>query len=173
MNFSTWAIRNPVPPIALFLVLCVAGLFSFDRLAITRFPNIDLPIISVSVGQLGASPAELANQVTKPLEDAISSLAGMDHISSKTSSGATLIMAQFLLETDTTVALNRVKDAVAETRGDLPDGISEPIVRALDVTGEAIMTFAVSDRKRSIEELSYFIDEVIAPRKQVGGRGGK
>lgn len=166
MNFSTWAIRNPVPPIALFLVLCIVGMFSFQRLPITLFPNIDVPIITVKISQPGASPAEMANQVTKPVEDAIAVVAGVDHISSTTSSGSVQITAQFLLETDSSKALDDVKDAVSEVRDDLPGSITEPIIRKLDVTGEAILTYAISDRTKSVEELSYFVDDVIARELQ-------
>ncbi len=162
MNFSTMAIRNPVPPIALFLVLCLAGLFSFRALPVTRFPNIDLPIVTVSISQSGATPSELVNQVTKPVEDAVAVLSGVDHVSSTTTNGSVQVTVQFLLETDSAEALNDVKDAVAETRGDLPDGITEPIVKKLDVTGDAIVTYAISDPTRSLEELSYFVDEVVA-----------
>jgi multidrug efflux pump subunit AcrB len=166
VNFSTWAIRNPVPPIALFLVLCLAGLFSFSRLPVTRFPNIDLPIITISISQPGAAPTELVNQVTRPIEDAVATLSGVDHVESVTDDGSVEIVVQFLLETDTTEALNDVQDAVAETRSELPNDITEPIIRALDVTGDAIVTYAVADRTRTLEELSYFVDDVIARELQ-------
>ena len=72
MNLSELSIRHPVPPIAGFLVLCVIGLVAFQQLPITRFPNIDLPIITVTVAQPGAAPEELVSQVTRPIEDAVS-----------------------------------------------------------------------------------------------------
>jgi hydrophobe/amphiphile efflux-1 (HAE1) family protein len=162
MNFSTWAIRNPIPSIALFLVLVVAGLVSFASLPVTRFPNLDFPLVTVSVGQAGVAPSELVTQVTRPIEDSIASLAGLDHISSVTADSSVVITVQFELDTDSDRALNDVKDAVAAVRGDLPEGVSEPIVRRLDVTGEPIMTYAVSDVTRSLEDLSDFVDDVIA-----------
>ena len=71
-NFSAWSIRNPVPAILLFAVLMLMGLQAFSRLPITQFPNIDVPVIAVSVGQSGAAPAELETQITKRIEDAVS-----------------------------------------------------------------------------------------------------
>ena len=155
MNMSTWAIRNPVPSLALFLVLLVVGLVSFGQLPVTRFPNIDLPIITVSVAQPGAAPLELTSQVTKPVEDAISSVTGVRHITSVATDSSAQITVEFELETDSDRALNDVKDALSGVRDELPDSISEPIVKRLDVTGLPIMTYAVSDPSRSIEELSY------------------
>jgi multidrug efflux pump subunit AcrB len=79
-NFSAWSIRNPVPPILLFAVLLLMGVQSFNRLPITQFPNIDVPLIVVSVGQSGAAPAELESQITKRVEDAVSGLAGVKNV---------------------------------------------------------------------------------------------
>ena len=80
MNIATWAIRRPVPPLALFLVLCIVGVVSFVRLPVTQFPNIDVPIITVSVTQPGAAPAEMASQIVKPIESAVSDVVGVKHV---------------------------------------------------------------------------------------------
>ncbi|WP_102106725.1 efflux RND transporter permease subunit [Oceaniglobus roseus] len=172
MNMSTWAIRSPVPSIAAFLVLCVVGLYSFFSLPVTRFPNIDVPIVTVSVAQAGAAPSELVTQVTKPIEDSISSITGVKHITSNVTDSSSVTTVEFELETDSDRALNDVKDAVAKVRSDLPDSITEPQIQRLDVTGEAIMTYAVSDPTRSIEDLSWFVDEVLKRELQgVSGLG--
>ncbi len=161
MNMSTWAIRNPVPPIAAFLVLVVVGLFAFRGLPVTQFPNIDVPIITVNVGQPGAAPSELITQVTKPIEDSISAITGVKHQTSVATDSSSVTTVEFELSTDSDRALNDVKDAVARVRAQLPDSISEPVIQRLDVTGQAIMTYAVADASRSIEDLSYFVDEVL------------
>ncbi|HYF56157.1 MAG TPA: efflux RND transporter permease subunit, partial [Salinarimonas sp.] len=87
MNVSAWAIRKPIPSIVLFIVLMILGVFSFRQLPITRFPNIDIPIISVTVTQVGAAPSELQNQVTKRVEDAIAGLTDVKHIISTIAEG--------------------------------------------------------------------------------------
>ena len=87
LNISAWAIRKPIPSIVLFIVLLVLGIFSFRQLPITRFPNIDIPIVSVTVTQAGAAPSELQNQVTKRVEDAVSGINGVKHIISTISEG--------------------------------------------------------------------------------------
>jgi len=162
MNMSTWAIRKPVPSLALFLVLFLVGLVSFSRLPVTQFPNIDIPIITISIAQPGAAPSEIVNQVIKPIEDAVSDGTGVRHVLATATDSAASLMIEFELETDTDRALNDIKDAVASVRGDIPDAATEPLIQRLDVTGQAILTYAVSDNTLSIDALSYFVDEVVA-----------
>ena len=161
MNFATWSIRNPVPPVALFLVLLVAGLFSFQRLPVTAMPNVDLPIVQVSIAQPGAAPSELISQVVQPVEDSIASVTNVRHITSTATDSAATITVQFELETNSDRAVNDVKDAIANVRAELPDSIVEPVVQRLDLTGYPILVYAVSDPGQSIEGLSKFVDDVI------------
>jgi multidrug efflux pump subunit AcrB len=160
-DISTWAIRNPVPPIVLFLVLCLLGITSFFNLPITRFPNIDVPLISVTVTQSGAAPAELESQVTKRVEDALSSITGVKNIISTMNDGVTNIAAEFRLEVPTAKALEDVKDAIANIRGDLPASIDDPIIQRIDVEGQAIQTFAASSPGMTLEQLSWYVDDVV------------
>lgn len=162
MNFSAWSIRQPVPAIALFVVLLLVGLYSFGRLPVTAMPNIDLPLVQVTVSQPGAAPSELTRQVIQPIEDSISSITGVRHITAAATDSAAHIYVEFELETDTDRAVNDVKDAVANVRADLPESIIEPLVKRLDVTGQAILTYAVSDPAQSMEQLSDFVDDVVA-----------
>src|SRR3569623_1824127 len=82
MNFSAWAIRNPIAPLLAFGLLMLLGIHSFFGLPITRFPNIDVPIVSVQVTQAGAAPAELETQVPREVEDAVAGISGVDFIQS-------------------------------------------------------------------------------------------
>ncbi len=169
-NFSAWSIRNPVPPILLFAVLLLMGLQSFSRLPVTQFPNIDVPIIAVSVGQSGAAPAELESQITKRVEDAVSGLAGVKNVTSTMSDGNSTTAIEFRLEVPTDQALDDVKDAVAKIRGNLPGGIDEPIVQKIDVEGQAIQTYAVKAPGMTLEELSWYVDDIV--KRQVQGLPG-
>ena len=166
MNVSAWAIRKPVPSLVLFAVLMVLGWYSFNQLPITKFPNVDIPIISVIIQQPGAAPSELETQVTKKVEDAVSSVNGIKHIISSVSEGQSSTTIEFRLETNTDRAINDVKDAVARIRADLPRTIQEPIVSRLDVVGLPIMTYAVSSANMSLEQLSWFVDDVVARNLQ-------
>ncbi len=169
-NFSAWSIRNPVPPILLFAVLLLMGWQSFMRLPITQFPNIDVPLIAVSVAQSGAAPAELESQITKRVEDAVSGIAGMKNINSTMSDGTSTTVIEFRLEKPTDQALEDVKDAIAKIRSNLPGGIDEPIIQKIDVEGQAIQTYAVKAPGMTLEQLSWYVDDVV--RRQVQGLPG-
>lgn len=166
MNFSSWSIRHPIPPIALFVVLTVLGVFAFIRLPVTQFPNIDFPIIRISIAQPGAAPMELTNQVVKPIENSVWDLNAIRHVTALANDGAATITVEFEIGTDTDRALNDVKDSVESIRSDLPESITEPVIERVDVTGSPILTYAVFDRSRSVGELSYFIDDVVSRQLQ-------
>ncbi len=170
MNLSTWSIRHPVPPIALFVVLCIAGMVSFFRLPVTAMPNVDLPVVLVHVAAPGTAPSEIASQVIQPIESEVSDIAGLRHVEATARDGMAQLTIQFEMGTNTDRALNDVKDAVTAARDQMPDTTSDPVVQRLDFTGRPILTFAVSDQTRSIEELSSFVDDVVARALQ--GAGG-
>lgn len=173
LNISAWAIRQPVPSILLFVVLMALGLFAFSNLPITRFPNIDVPIVSVVVTQPGAAPVELETQVTKRIEDAIAGISGVKHQTSNIVEGSSTTLIEFQLETPVDRAVNDVKDAVARVRAELPRTIDEPIVQRLDVVGLPIVTYAARAPAMTAEELSWFVDDVIARQLQsVSGVSG-
>ena len=147
MNFSAWAIRNPIAPILAFVMLMVLGWQSFNSLPITRFPNIDVPLVGITVVQPGAAPAEMESQVTKELEDAVAGVNGVKNVTSTVNDGISTTVVEFRMEVPTDKAVQDVKDAIDKIRGDLPGDVDAPIVSRIDVEGQAIMTFAVSAPK--------------------------
>jgi multidrug efflux pump subunit AcrB len=161
MNVSAWSIRNPVPPLVLFLVLMVVGWFSFMNLPITRFPNIDVPIVQIRVYQAGAAPTELEAQVSKKIEDAIAGVNGIKHITTTVTEGSSLSVVEFRLEINPDRAINDVKDAIARVRSELPRTIEEPIVSRLDIEGLPIVTYAARAPGMTPEQLSWFVDDVV------------
>ncbi len=161
-NLSAWSIRKPVPTLVLFLVLTVVGWISFTRLGIDANPNIDIPAVSVTVTQPGAGPSELETQVTKKVEDAIAGLGNIDNMISTVNDGASNTVVNFVLGTDSDRATNDVRNAVAQIRQNLPADINEPIVRRLEFAGGPIMTYAVVSERRSVEDLSYLVDQTIS-----------
>ncbi|MBU1400508.1 MAG: efflux RND transporter permease subunit [Alphaproteobacteria bacterium] len=169
-NFSAWSIRNPVPPILLFIVLMALGLMSFSKLPITRFPNIDIPLVSVTVIDPGVAPSELETQVTKRVEDAVANISGVKNVISTLTEGNSQTVVEFRLEVETQTAVNDVKDAIERIRSDLPATADEPIVSRIDVEGQAIVTYAVSAPAMTLEELSWFVDDTVI-RKLQGLKG--
>jgi multidrug efflux pump subunit AcrB len=170
MNFSAWSIRNPIAPLLAFALLMFVGIQAFYALPITRFPNIDVPVVAITVTQSGASPAELEMQVTKEVEDAVASISGIDEVQSTVTDGQSQTVVVFRIEKPTEEAVQDTKDAIDKIRGDLPAGIEEPIVSKIDVEGQAIQTFAVSSPNMTLEELSWFVDDTI--KRALQGQAG-
>ncbi|MGE6739931.1 efflux RND transporter permease subunit [Allorhizobium pseudoryzae] len=170
MNFSAWSIRNPIAPLLAFALLVFLGIGAFNSLPITRFPNIDVPVVSITVTQSGASPSELEMQVTKEVEDAVASISGVDEITSTVTDGQSTTAVLFRIEKPTEEAVQDVKDAIDRIRGDLPASVDEPIVSKVDVEGQAIQTFAVSSPNMTLEELSWFVDDTV--KRSLQGQPG-
>lgn len=161
-NISAWSIRRPVPTLVLFLILTVVGWFSFTQLGIDNNPNIDIPVVTITVTQPGAGPAELESQVTEAIEDAVAGLGNIDSMISTIDDGVSTTTVNFVLGTDSDRATNDVRNAVAQIRQELPQDINEPIVQRLEFAGGPIITYAVVSQRRTVEELSYLVDETIS-----------
>jgi multidrug efflux pump subunit AcrB len=161
-NISAWSMRSPMPAIVSFLALAVLGITSFIALPITRFPNIDFPIIEVTITESGAAPSELETQVTRKVEDAVASANGVWHVLSTVADGASVTTIQFYIGTDVDRALNDVKDHVAKIRADLPRTIDEPLIERLDIEGLPIVTYSASAPGMNVAALSWFVDDTVA-----------
>ncbi|MGL4635777.1 MAG: efflux RND transporter permease subunit [Beijerinckiaceae bacterium] len=170
VNISAYSIRKPIPSILLFIVLCLLGWMSFMQLPVTRFPNIDVPVISVTVTQSGAAPAELETQVTKRIEDAVSGITGVKRLISTMNDGRSTTVVEFQLEVNVEKALNDVKDSVSKVRAELPRTVDEPIIEKIDVEGQAILTYAVASPGLTLEQLSWHVDDVV--KRQLQGAKG-
>jgi len=178
-NISAWAIRNPIPPSLLFLLLTVVGLVSFFQMKITANPDISAPLVSVTINRPSAAPTELETQVTQLVEGAIAGIGNVKNISSVVQEGSSTTSVEFHIGTNVDRATNDVRDAVARIRSELPEGILEPQVRRIDIDGGALAYVAVESTAMTLEELSWFVDNVIAKRMvsisgvaQVGRSGG-
>ncbi|MCQ1768588.1 efflux RND transporter permease subunit [Neorhizobium galegae] len=167
MNISAWAIRNPLPSILLFLILVAAGLYSFSRLPVTYFPTIDEPAVNVTIDQPGGAPSELETEVTRLVEDAVASLAGVEEIKSTVTQGRSVTAVEFELGViSPDRAMGDVRDAVAKIRSDLPDGIDEPVIERAEEEAQAVVTYAVTSQDMTVAELSWFVDDVVARQLQ-------
>ena len=170
LNVSAWAIRKPIPALVFFFILTALGIVHFRELPVTQMPNIDLPIVMVTVTQSGAAPSELETQVTKKVENAIAGISGVKHITSSISEGASVTLVEFHLETLVDRAVNDTRDAITKIRMDLPRSIDEPQIQRIDIEGLPIVTYAVSAPNMTTEQVSWFIDDTLARALQ-GVRG--
>lgn len=158
MNFVTWSIRNPVPVIVLFVALSVAGLISFPQLSVQDRPDIELPAVVVTVPYPGVPPSQLESEVTRKIEDAVSSVTGIEHINSTVNEGTSTTVIEFQFERPLSEAVDDVRDAVTRIRSDLPADAREPIVSRVTTAGSPVVTFGVESPNMSDTELSWFVD---------------
>lgn len=162
LRISAWGIRNPIPVAILFVCLTIWGLMSYGRLPIKQFPNISFPIVVVSVAQFGASPSEMENQITRPIENALSTVQNVKHIVSSVVLGVSTTSLEFELGSDLQKATDDVRTAVDQVRVQLPNGIDPPQVQRVDVDSSPILTVAVSSPTLSVQDLSWFVDDTVA-----------
>ena len=161
-NISAWCIRNPVPPIVMFVLLMLAGIVSFNRMDVNDNPDIEFPAVQVIVSQPGAAPSELETQVTQRVEAAVRGVSGVDEMSSYVGEGNSRTMVQFAIGTPIDRAYNDVNQAISQIRSDLPDGILEPQVVRVDIAGGPITYFAVEASDMTLEQLSWYVDNTVA-----------
>ena len=160
-NISAWSIRNPIVPLLAFFGLMLAGIMAFNQMDVQDQPDIEFPVVIVSIAQPGAAPSEIENQITQRVEAAVQTLDGIDSLRSTASEGNSTTQVTFDLGTDIAEAVNEVKAAVDQIRGELPDGILEPRVSKQQTSSNPIVYFGVTADNMTLEELSWFIDDTI------------
>ncbi|MDX2275654.1 MAG: efflux RND transporter permease subunit [Hyphomonadaceae bacterium] len=157
-NISAAAIRNPIPPILLILALLIAGTVSFFRLPINQIPNVDFPVLTVTVTQAGAAPAEMETQIAQRVEAALSGVQGVRRVTTEVSPGASTSRVELQLNQDINQAVDDARDAVTRIRANLPADINEPIIQRLDFAAQPIAYYALEAPTMTEEERSWFID---------------
>lgn len=170
MNFSAWAIRQPTPSILLFFMLTVAGLIAFQRLGIQSMPDMEFPSVTLIASVPGAAPEQLEAEVARPIEDAISSIGSVRHVSTTINDGVVSLMIEFTYEKDTQEAVIDVRDAVARIRSTLPDEMQEPVVSRVEIAGLPMVSYAVSSDRIDEADLSWFVDDTVS-RELLQARG--
>jgi hydrophobe/amphiphile efflux-1 (HAE1) family protein len=163
-NISAWAIRHPVLPVVLFVVLTCVGIVSFIRLPINQNPDIDYPIVDIFISQPGAAPSEIETQILQKVEGAVAGIGNVRNISSEASEGSAETFIEFQIGTPIDRAVTDTRDAISKVRSDLPQGIQEPLVQRVQVASGPVAYFAVSTTQMSEQELSWFVDNALTKR---------
>lgn len=166
MRLSETCIRRPVFATVLSLVIVLLGLVSYSRLQVREYPKIDEPTVTVSTKYLGASPDIIETQVTKPLEDSIAGIEGVDVLTSISRSESSQITVRFRLDRDPDGAAADVRDRVARVRSKLPDSIDEPVIAKVEADANPIIWLAFSSDALSPLEVSDIANRVVKPRLQ-------
>jgi len=161
MNVSSWSIRNPIPALLGFAMLTFLGFMAFKAMKIQLFPDIDLPMITVTATMPGASPDQMESEVTRKIENALASAQGLKHLYSQVKDGSAVVSAEFRLERDSRLALEDVRSAVTRIRSDLPREMLDPVINKVEMSGKPILTYTISSQNMSEEELSWFVDNNI------------
>ncbi len=161
-NISAWSIRNPIIPIVFFIGVMIAGVVSFMRMDVNNMPDVEFPGVHVMISQPGAAPTEIETQITQIIEGAVRSVPGIEEIQSTASEGTSTTLVFFTVGTDPDVATNKIKNAVDQVRGQLPDGILEPMVTKIEANGDNLAYYAVSADDMTMEQLSWFVDDTIS-----------
>ena len=182
MNFSALSIKHPVPAIMLFILLSLAGWMAYMANPVQDFPDIELPIVTVSASLPGAAPAQLETEVARKIEDSVATLQGVKNIYAKVLDGNALITVEFILEKNLSDAVNEVRDAVTQVRADMPGEMRDPVVSKVSTAGRVILAFTVVPREGTrIDEadLSWYVDNAVSKKllsvkgigavKRVGG----
>lgn len=167
MKIAELNIRRPVLSIVINLMIVLIGLVSYDRLTVREYPNIDVPVVTVETNYLGASAKIIETQVTKPLEDSLSGIEGIDFIKSISRSERSQITVQFRLSRDADAAASDVRDRVARARDLLPDEVDEPIVAKVEADASPIIWMALSSDVHNHLDVSETADLLVQDRLQV------
>lgn len=162
MNFATWSLRNPIPAVLLFVLLALAGLYGFRKLSIQEMPDMDLPLVNVTLSQPGAAPAQLETEVARKVENSVATVSGLRHVRTTITDGQVQIQAEFALEKSLSDALIETKDAVDRVRSDLPQELLQPAISAVTETDVPVLTYSISSQTMDEVALSWFVDDVLS-----------
>src|SRR5205085_11365480 len=172
LRLSEIFVQRPVVAFMLISFLVVMGIFSFRQLGVDLFPRSDAGTVFVRVQLPGASPEEVVSQVVLPLEDAVSSVSGIDELRSIVFEGNANIIATFVLERDINQAADDVREKVSGAMRQLPPNVLPPTVQKADPDSDPVITLAVSGAV-SVRELTEIADKQIRRGiETVDGVGG-
>lgn len=166
MVLSDLSIRRPVLATVMSLMLVLLGFLAFKRLPIREYPDIDTPTVSVDTIYPGASAEVVESQVTRPLEDSLAGIEGIDTMKSVSREEVSEITIDFKLERDVDGAAADVRDRVSRARDDLPDDVKESIISKVEADANAIMWLAFYSDRQSALEITDFADRFVQDRLQ-------
>ncbi|MGP5134943.1 efflux RND transporter permease subunit [Psychrobacter cibarius] len=164
LNVSAYSIKNPLVAILLFILLTLGGIYGFMKMKVQQFPDIDLPAVVVTVTLPGAAPSQLENDIAKKIENKLTSIEGIKHIRTTLQTGAATMVTEFVLEKDIQEAVDDVRSAVGEVRGDLPAAANDPIITKVSTAGFPVVTYSVASENMNVEDLSWFVDDTVTKR---------
>ncbi len=165
MNIADLSIRRPVFVSCLVIIMLVLGFVAMKRLSVEMFPDVAPPVVSVITAYPGTGPREIETLVTKPIEDAVSTIAGLKRVTSASFEGVSQVVAEFYMDQDIKQSEQRIRDKVSQAKVRFPLGVKEPIVQAFDFSDQPIVTIGVQS-EIGAAKLYDLADQLIKPRLQ-------
>ncbi|AOP35026.1 multidrug transporter [Leptospira tipperaryensis] len=171
MNFAALSIKRPIFITCTVLLILVAGYLSLNKLGVDLFPNITIPVVTVTVPYPGAAPNEIETLIAKPVEDELSTISGVKRVKSICNEGVGTVVVEFTLETDVKYAEQQVRDKVSSVKPKLPDDAKEPVIRRIDPADQPILIIAL---KAELPEAELYdianeeIKQILLTTKDVG-----
>lgn len=170
MGLTRIAITRPVFMLMLMLVIMLMGVLSYLGMRVEQNPEVQFGVVSVATVYPGAGPDEITTLVSKPIEEAVSGVAGIREVTSTSQEGLSVVVGNFEIGTDMDVALNDARGKVDQVLGQLPTGTERPVISKADSSGEPVMSMTLSSKKLSLRELRDLADNTLRDRfAQVAG----
>ncbi|HJV36258.1 efflux RND transporter permease subunit, partial [Geomonas sp.] len=172
MVLSDLSIKRPVFAGVMMLALVTLGLFSYKRLSVEMFPNVEMPVVSIVTKYPGASPETVEREVSKRIEEAVNQVAGVKHVTSFSRESVSTVVVEFRLEEKLNEVAQEARAKIASIRGDLPKGVEEPIIQKLDFNGMPVASLAVQSDTLSPRDLTVLVEKKVMKRfESVAGVG--
>jgi hydrophobic/amphiphilic exporter-1 (mainly G- bacteria), HAE1 family len=172
MFLSNLSIKRPIFAAVMMLALVTLGIFSYRRLAIDMFPDVEIPILSIVTKYPGASPETVEREVTKRIEEAVNPISGVKHVISTSRESVSIVVVEFNLEVKINEASQEARAKVNAIRGDLPQGMEEPIIQKLDFSAIPIVSLAVRSDILSPKDLTTLVEKKVKRRfENISGVG--
>ncbi|MBU1638361.1 efflux RND transporter permease subunit, partial [bacterium] len=163
MKLADISIKRPVFATMMIAALIVLGLFSYQRLNVDLFPDVDIPVVVIQTVLSGAGPEQIETDVTQVIEDAVNPVGGIDYIQSQSREGVSIVIIFFELEVDDRAAAQEVREKVAAIRADLPLDTEDPVIERYDPASQPIVSVTIAG-KRSEKDLTTYVKDVIRKR---------
>ena len=160
MKITELAVKRPILTTMTITALVVLGLFSYFRLGVDLFPNVEFPFVVVQTTLRGAGPEEVESSITKPIEESVNTISGIDELTSTSYEGMSVVLIKFLLEKNGDVAAQEVRDKINAVLAQLPQGTDQPVVSKFDIGAIAVVNIVVSG-DRDLVELTRFAKKKI------------
>ncbi|NTU48324.1 MAG: efflux RND transporter permease subunit, partial [Syntrophobacteraceae bacterium] len=172
MFLSNLSIKRPIFATVMMLALVTLGIFSYRRLAIDMFPDVEIPVVSVVTKYPGSSPETVEKEVSKRVEEAVNPISGVKHVMSTSRESVSTVVILFHLEVRVNDAAQEVRAKVSAIRGDLPKGIEEPIIQKLDFAAFPIASLALRSERLSPRDLTTLVEKKVKKRfENISGVG--